>query len=79
LVYHKNEEDSSQYQNEIYSSNPSLIVVTGRSLLQLPVGMSLSLLAIQKVQPLGLKFTVDESPSETSEELLGHLVAGRLA
>jgi hypothetical protein len=43
------------------------------------MGMSLGLLAIQKVQPLGLKFTVDESPSEPSEELLGLLVARRLA
>lgn len=59
----------------LQKSSNRLVVFPARSLLNLLLGVVLSLLLINEVEALALKLLVDECSSETSEELLGVGVA----
>ena len=56
-----------------------LVVFAARSLLNLLLGVVLSPLLVKEVKALALELLVDESSSETGEELLGMCVACGLA
>jgi len=56
-----------------------LTVVLVVEVLSTLLGLVLGLLAVDEVLALGLGKTIDLSARETSEELLGELVADRLA
>lgn len=63
----------------LHESSNRLVVFAARGLLNLLLGVVLSLLLIKKVEALALELLVDERSSETGEELLGVGVALGLA
>lgn len=52
--------------------------LAGQCFFRLSLGMALSLLAVNKVQPFGLDLSIDEEANGTSQDLLGLGMAVRV-